>query len=165
MRGCLKKTNKYFFFPEYFYHEITLLIFWDWLIWKKYFNCAKIFVLRRFKMLKNQTAGKELCHQIIGGREVQTMWYLQNIVWRTMFEGKKKFANKSQSVRDWVKENSSWSKNVQTLRYRKISRHTYIFLVNFATINSDSFCYILKRNPPYLMNDPRTQTETHSWLD
>ena len=38
---------------------------------KNHFNRAKVFVLMLFKMVINQT---EICHQMFGGWEVQTMW-------------------------------------------------------------------------------------------
>ena len=78
---------------------------------KNYFNHVKIFQRKRlFKIMANQTvlqAWTEICHQIFGGWEVQTMWNLQNNVWyvcreRSLFQSKKKKKKKKKIFTIWL---------------------------------------------------------------
>ena len=50
-----QEKAKYFFF-----HKCKLYIIWNWFIVKNYFNLTKLFLLRLFKMVANQTEWSRL---------------------------------------------------------------------------------------------------------
>ena len=137
---------------QIFFHKCKL-----WIVYRKnYFNKAKIFVLRLYKMLANQTecskTWTEVCPQIFGGREVQTMWILlKNVrcVRRSMFLSKYvlKWAKHGFVTMSLSREDSRWNRNVPGAGLSK-ERHADSLLEygkthhNWFCWKGDSFCQL-----------------------
>ena len=90
--GSFWNKIKYILCSEFFFHKCKLHIILELVYSKKYFNLAKIFVLKVFITLpKPLVAWTEICRQIFGCWELQTMLELQKnvrCIGRSMFKSK-----------------------------------------------------------------------------
>ena len=162
-----KKRNKSF------YHKCKPCIVWKLVHSKNYFNLMKIFVLRLFKMMQNQTGCFRLKQMSVIKFLVAVKWKPCEIYRKKMCnvheevyfsknKNKKIFTNglnmgllwarvkKTQSIESIVKRFQA-QQSVKTVMQRVFwdMKRSIDFLEKGA-----SYCQFLRQYSPYLLNDP-----------